>query len=363
MEPTGAVRAIVGGRDYGASQFNRATDALRQPGSSFKPFVYLTALMTGKFKPTTIVEDSPVCIGDWCPRNYGGSYAGRLPLANALARSLNTVAVKLSIAIGDKDGPKAGRAKIVETARKMGLTTPLTDTVSLPIGSAEVTVIDMTSAYCVFANGGKRAQPYATVEVRNSRGDVIYRHDRDGPPENQVIGVSYINDMVFMMTKVVEEGTGKKAMLDNIKVGGKTGTTNGYKDAWFIGYTGNYVAAVWYGNDDDTSMNNMTGGSLPAATWHDIMSYAHTGIDLKPIPGLPAAVSAPVVASTLPPGNPAPDAGAAQRPATLSRAASDILGGIEDLIRSAGGKRADAAGPPTLALAQQGGGSGRRDAP
>jgi penicillin-binding protein 1A len=167
--------------------------------------------------------------------------------------------------------------------------------------------------------------------------------------------------MVFMMTKVVEEGTGKRAMLDNIKVGGKTGTTNGYKDAWFIGYTGNNVAAVWYGNDDDTSMNNMTGGTLPAATWHEIMAYAHTGIDLKPIPGLPAAASTPVVASAPPPGSPAPDQAAAQRPATLSRASSDILGGIEDLIRSAGGKRADAAAAPTLALAAPGAGPVRRE--
>jgi penicillin-binding protein 1A len=163
------------------------------------------------------------------------------------------------------------------------------------------------------------------------------------------------------MNKVVEEGTGKRAMLDNIKVAGKTGTTNGYKDAWFIGYTGNYVAAVWYGNDDDTSMNNMTGGTLPAATWHDIMAYAHTGIDLKPIPGLPAAASGPIVASAPSPGTPAPDAGAVQRPATLSHAASDILGGIEDLIRSAGGKRADAAVAPTLALAQPGAGPARRE--
>jgi penicillin-binding protein 1A len=348
MEPAGAVRAIVGGRDYGASQFNRATDALRQPGSSFKPFVYLTALMTGKFKPSTIVEDSPVCIGNWCPHNYGGTYAGRLPLANALARSLNTVAVKLSIAIGD-GAPKIGRARIVDTARKMGLTTPLTDTVSLPIGAAEVTVIDMATAYCVFANSGKRATPYATVDIRNSRGDVIFHHDRDGTMTNQVIAPNFISDMDFMLTKVVEEGTGKRAMLDNIKVGGKTGTTNGYKDAWFIGFTGNYVGAVWFGNDDDTPMNNMTGGTLPAATWHDIMAYAHTGIELKSIPGLPAEASVPVAVNAPASGATRPEASVPQRPITLSRASSDIIAGIESFIKSAEQKREEANSPMAVA--------------
>jgi penicillin-binding protein 1A len=189
LDPLGAIQAMIGGRDYGESQFNRATDALRQPGSSFKPFVYVTALLTGKFTPATIVVDGPICIGNWCPRNYKNSYAGRVPLVTALARSLNTVAVRLSVAIGEAvpvpghnnmfESAKRGRAKIIETARMMGLTTPLADTVSLPIGAAEVTVIDMASAYSTFANGGLRAPPYTAVEITNSRGEVIYRHDRD----------------------------------------------------------------------------------------------------------------------------------------------------------------------------------------
>ncbi|MGH6841643.1 MAG: transglycosylase domain-containing protein, partial [Methylocella sp.] len=258
LDPLGAMRAMIGGRDYGASQFNRATDALRQPGSSFKPFVYLTALMTGKFKPSTIVVDGPICLGDWCPRNYKNSYAGRLPLIEALARSLNTVAVRLSVAIGEADpvpghnnafeSAKRGRAKIVETARKMGLTTPLADTVSLPIGAAEVTVLDMASAYSTFANGGLRAPPYSAVEITNSRGEVIYQHDRDAPRPRQIFDRSTIETMVSMMMQVVLAGTGRRAQLDNIETAGKTGTTNGYKDAWFIGYTGNYVAAIWFGN-------------------------------------------------------------------------------------------------------------------
>ena len=350
LEPNGAVRAIVGGRDYGASQFNRATDALRQPGSSFKPFVYLTALMTGRFKPTTIVTDSPVCIGDWCVHNYGGSYAGSMPLATALAKSLNTVAVKLSIAIGEDtrvkghvnigQEAKVGRARIIDTARRMGLSTPLIDTVSLPVGADEVTVIDMASAYATFANGGKRAPAFASVEIRNSRSDVIFRHDRDAKPLEQVIPVNYIFDMIGMMTGVVENGTGRRAQLGITKVAGKTGTTNGFKDAWFVGYTGNYVGAVWFGNDDNSPMNNMTGGTIPAGTWHDIMAYAHTGIDLKPLPGSQIVAPAPGVASAAAAISPTGDMGKPQRPATLSTRSAEAIGGLEDLLRATSLKHA-----------------------
>jgi len=306
---------------------------LRQPGSSFKPFVYLTALMTGKFKPSTIVVDAPICIGDWCPHNYKNSYAGHLPLVEALARSLNTVAVRLSVAIGEAnpvpghnnifESAKRGRAKIIETARMMGLTTPLADTVSLPIGAAEVTVIDMASAYSTFANGGLRAPPYTAVEITNSRGEVIYRHDRDAPPLRQIIDRSTIETMVSMMMQVVQAGTGRRAQLDNIEVAGKTGTTNGYKDAWFIGYTGNYVGAIWFGNDDDAPMDNMTGGTLPAATWHEVMEYAHQGIELKPLPGRPVPAAAPPLPATT------SAAEAPRRPASLSVNAAATLAAIE----------------------------------
>ena len=333
MLPDGGVRAIVGGRDYGASQFNRATDALRQPGSSFKPYVYLTALLSGKFKPSTIVVDGPVCIGNWCPRNYGGSYAGSLPLNMALAKSLNTVAVKLSIAVGNGN-PKAGRAKIVDTARRMGLTAPLPDTVSLPIGADEVSVIEHSASYAAFANGGKRVKPWAASEILNGRGDVIWRHDVDGIRPVQAFPPNIIADMDGMLVGVVEQGTGRRAILGpDIKVGGKTGTTNGYKDAWFCGFTGNYAGCVWYGNDDDTAMNNMTGGTLPAQTWHDIMEVAHRGIELTPIPGLPA--SAPSVAAA-PQGSNMVELGTPDRPTALSRRSAAALGSIDQLIRAAG---------------------------
>jgi penicillin-binding protein 1A len=338
VEPLGALKAMVGGRDYGESQFNRATDALRQPGSSFKPFVYLTALETGKFKPSTIVVDGPICIGNWCPRNYKNSYAGRVPLVTALAKSLNTVAVRLSVEIGKAypvpghnntwDEAKRGRAKIIENARLMGLTTPLIDTVSLPIGADEVTVIDMASAYSTFANGGLRAPPYAAVEIMNSRGEVIYRHDRDAPPLKQIIDRDVILTMVSMMTQVVEAGTGRRAHLDNTEVAGKTGTTNGYTNAWFIGYTGNYCGAVWYGNDDTTPMEKMTGGTLPAATWHDIMQYAHQGIELKPLPGRPTSTVSQAPAAVA--GGDAP-----RRPRSLSVATASVLTAIEAAMRAA----------------------------
>ncbi|HEX3496349.1 MAG TPA: PBP1A family penicillin-binding protein [Methylocella sp.] len=347
LDPLGAMRAMVGGRDYGASQFNRAMDALRQPGSSFKPFVYLTALMTGKFKPSTIVVDAPICIGNWCPHNYKNSYAGHLPLVEALAHSLNTVAVRLSVAIGEADSvpghnntfeaAKRGRAKIIETARMMGLTTPLPDTVSLPIGADDVTVIDMASAYSTFANGGLRAPPYSAVEITNSRGEVIYQHDRDAPPPRQIIDRSTIETMVSMMMQVVLAGTGRRAQLDNIETAGKTGTTNGYKDAWFIGYTGNYVAAIWFGNDDDTPMDNMTGGTLPAQTWHEVMEYAHQGIELKPLPGRPAPAGAPP-----PPASGTATAEAPRRPASLPAATARALATIEAAMTNRQKRRGDA---------------------
>ncbi len=282
----GAVRAMVGGVDYNISQFNRATDAYRQPGSSFKPYVYATALMNG-FKPTSVVVDGPVCIGNWCPQNYGHSYSGSVTLTQAITRSINVVPVKLSIAMGGKDGPRAGRAKIVQTARRMGIKAPLPDTPSLPIGADEVTVLEHTVAYATFPNRGMAVKPHAILEVRSGAGDTIWRFDRDDTKKpTQAIPPQVASDMAGMMSHVVEEGTAKRAILDGIKSAGKTGTTNSYRDAWFVGYTGNFVCGVWFGNDDYSPLNRMTGGSLPAQTWHEIMAYAHQGIELKQIAGV-----------------------------------------------------------------------------
>ena len=336
MDPDGAVRAIVGGADYGESQFNRATDALRQPGSSFKPYVYAAALASGQFRPDTTVVDSPVCIGNWCPQNYGRSYSGRQPMWLAVAKSVNTIPNKISIQLGKAMGisheakaAKAGRAKIIAMAHSMGITTPLVDTVSLPIGSAEVTVMDQAAAYAVFANGGKRAKPYAAVEIRNSSGEIVYRHDDEKPA--QVLSTQVVADMNYMLNKVVEEGTARRVQIEGLKIAGKTGTTNAYRDAWFVGYTGNYVGAVWYGNDDHTSTNKMTGGSLPGMTWHDVMETAHRGIELRTIPGLKDG------------GRPAAQA-KADEPAggvgqgvsgKLSRRSFEVIDGLHGLFRKA----------------------------
>jgi penicillin-binding protein 1A len=332
----GGVRAMVGGRDYGASQFNRAVDALRQPGSSFKPYVYASALMSG-LKPTSIVVDGPICLGNWCPKNYSGGYSGSMTLTMALTRSINTIAVKLSVMIGaadkasgDWNKAKVGRAKIVALARKMGLRTPLPDTPSLPIGADEVTVLDHTIAYATFPNRGRAVAPHAALEVRNSVGDLIWRFDRDGRKPAQVIPPQVATDMVNMMTQVVEAGTARRAALDGIRAAGKTGTTNAYRDAWFVGYTGNFVCGVWYGNDDYSPTNRMTGGSLPAKTWHDVMAVAHQGVELKDIPGIaasPVRPAAPSVAAHAAAPRAADAAPAA--PSALTRRGTEILVRIE----------------------------------
>jgi penicillin-binding protein 1A len=332
MDVDGAVRAMVGGRDYGASQFNRATDAMRQPGSSFKPYVYAAALMNG-MKPTSIVVDGPVCIGNWCPHNYGHGYAGSMTLLQALTQSINTIAVKLSISIGNGNA-KVGRAKIVKLAHDMGLRTPLPDTPSLPIGADEVTVLDHTGAYAAFPNLGKAVTPHAILEVRTGTGDLVWRFDRDGPKLRQVMPASVASDMIKMMNNVVENGTGRRARLDGVAAAGKTGTTNAYRDAWFMGYTGNFVCGVWFGNDDYQVTNRMTGGSLPAMTWHKIMAYAHQGIELKQLPGLaaPQARQQPAVAEVKSKSNePAPP----PRPALLTKRGADILVRVERLMDDA----------------------------
>ena len=330
----GSVRAMVGGRDYTSSQFNRATDALRQPGSSFKPYVYATALQTG-MKPSSIVVDGPLCIGNWCPHNYSGGYSGSMTLTQALQRSINTVAVKLSISIGNGNAG-AGRAKIVANARAMGLRTPLIDTPSLPIGAGEVTVLDHTVAFATFPNGGKSVTAHGLLEVRTGNGEVVWRFDRDGPKPRQVLSAQVALDMNMMMNKAAEEGTGRRAILNGIRIAGKTGTTNNYRDAWFVGFTGNLVGGVWIGNDDYQSTNRMTGGSLPAMTWQPIMTYAHQGIEIKPIPGIESGPGP--VAQARPPAAGAdktPVAPPPLRPTVLTQRGATVLVRIEHMMEDA----------------------------
>jgi len=341
----GLVRAMFGGRDYGESQYNRATDAARQPGSSFKIFVYMTALMTGKYHKDTIVDASPICIGDYCVHNFDGESGGTMPLYRALALSFNTAAIWMSVKIGEVYWPEKkpyhmgkiaelGRSKIIETARKMGLTTPLIDTVSLPVGADEVKMIDMVSANALLANGGKRATAYAAIEIKNSRGNVIYTHEANGTPPVQVLPADKVAEMNNIMTHVLTEGTGRGAQIPGLVISGKTGTTNGPTNAWFNAFTGNLVGSVWFGNDDNTSMTaGMQGGALPAQTWREIMAYAHQGLETKPPFGVPPATNAQIAAA--PAGKGAAGIVEARREIGLAPKSARIILEIGDYARAA----------------------------
>ncbi len=326
LEPDdGAIRAMVGGRDYGVSTFNRAVNALRQPGSSFKPYVYATALESGAFTPDTMVLDGPISIGNWSPQNYGRSYKGWLTLRNALRQSLNTVAVRLSVA--------TGRQPIADLAAKMGVSTPLRVTRSMALGSSELTVLDQATGYSVFANGGYRIYPRGLIDVRTPSGKVVYDALANPPPKQRVLKESTVLGMIDMMHTVVESGTGRRARLPGINVAGKTGTTNAYRDAWFVGYTGNFTTAVWLGNDNYQPTNRLTGGVLPAATWAKYMRVAMAYETPIPLPGLPPPpdTGEKLVADSGD-GQSLLDAGASGR---LSSATSATLGRIEERFKKA----------------------------
>jgi penicillin-binding protein 1A len=276
-EPGGAVRAMVGGLDYGTSQFNRAIVSNRQPGSSFKPFVYATAFEDLGYGPDTVVSDQPICIAGWCPQNYGRSFAGPVTLMSGLTRSINTIPVTLST--------RTGRQPIADMAHKLGITNDFPVTRALPLGVASVSVIDMTSAYSVFANGGYKATAFGIVRISTLRGDLVYEADPETHRE-RLLSERTVADLNSMMRNVVVSGTGRRAIVEGVPAAGKTGTTSSYRDAWFAGFTGNYVAAVWFGNDNFRPTRRLTGGSLPAMTWQKFMEYAHTNIEVEPLFGV-----------------------------------------------------------------------------
>lgn len=259
LDYSGAVKALVGGVDYNKSQFNRAVQALRQSGSAFKPFVYLTALQQG-WKPDDIISDSPVKIGKWQPENYDKKYYGDVSLTYALTHSLNLATINLAEQLNRKD--------IISNARKMGITTDLPNTPALALGVAEVKVIDMAAAYAVMANGGKAIWPYSITEVYSKDGIQLYQHDAGDAL--QIINPEIVKQITAMLENVINNGTGRKAKLPTFAAG-KTGTTQDYRDAWFIGWTDKYIAAVWLGNDDNSPMKNVGGSSLPAQIWQKIM--------------------------------------------------------------------------------------------
>jgi len=304
LTPGGAVEAMVGGRDYGTSQFNRATLALRQPGSAFKLFVYLAGLESG-MHPWDAVEDAPLSFRGWSPGNFDDKYLGRISLTRALAESRNTAAVRVA--------QRAGVARVVEMAQRLGITSRLRPDLSIALGTSEVTLLELASAYGTLANDGIGVWAYGITEIRDWQGNVLYRRSGSGP--GRVLPEPLVATMNGMLTDVVTEGTGRNAALDR-PAAGKTGTSQGFRDAWFIGYTADLVAGVWLGNDDETPMHRVTGGRLPAKVWHDFMTEALQGVPPHRLPGLEAPQ--PPVAQNKPAG----DEAAAVEPAAGERGAA-----------------------------------------
>ena len=279
MKPDGAVSALVGGVDYDESVFNRATQARRQPGSAFKPFVYLAALEAG-LTPWDMRDDQPVDINGWTPTNYGGRSYGTITLATALAHSVNTITANLA--------QEVGVSTVVDAARRCGITSPLEANASLALGTSEVTPLELTSAYAAFASGGNRIYPYFVDEV-DSGGHILYKRQNTEP--QRIIASHVDRDLVAMLYGVVTEGTGRGAAIPGHEAAGKTGTTQDYHDAWFVGFTADYVTAVWVGNDDSSPMRGVTGGTLPATIWRAVMTSAEKDLPATPLdkspPGAP----------------------------------------------------------------------------
>ncbi|MGV8936045.1 MAG: transglycosylase domain-containing protein [Allorhizobium sp.] len=334
VENGGAVRAMVGGRDYGESQFNRATRALRQPGSSFKIYTYSLAMESG-LKPETPIVDGPISWGNWSPHNYGNSYAGRINIQTALVKSINTIPVRLA---KERLGPHA-IDDIMAEAKKFGVETPIRKDVTIPIGTSEVTVLDQATAYAVFPTGGFQSRRHGIQQILSYGGEVLYDFTRDEPAPTRVLSEQAAASMLQMLTKVPYIGTARRAAVEGVLTGGKTGTTQAYRDAWFCGFTGNYAAAVWFGNDDYTSTNNMTGGSLPAMTFKKLMDYAHQGIELRAIPDVenPLPQGDRVVAAAKAKAKPGEEEPlpALVRPRTLAPDASRILRDIGTMLKDA----------------------------
>ena len=275
LDEKGGILAIVGGRAYTESQFNRAVRARRQPGSTFKPFVYLAAIESG-LSPRSIVSDDPVTIGDWSPKNFSGTHKGALTLQDALAHSVNTAAVRLYLDLG--------RAKVVAAARRLGIQSDLADNASIALGTSEVTPLELASAYVPFSNGGLAVAPYVIRRVRTSEGKILYEH-RHAPAE-RVVEAKHLAAMNEMLNATMLVGTGKLAQVPGQQVGGKTGTSQDFRDAWFAGYSAHLTTVVWVGNDTARQMQKVVGGGLPAKIWREIMIAAHAGRRPRPLPGL-----------------------------------------------------------------------------
>jgi len=327
MDGSGAVLAMVGGKSYRKSQFNRATKARRQPGSAFKPFVFLAALEQG-LTPETVEVDEPVRIGNWQPENYRKKYLGPVALETALALSLNTIAAKLVVQVGP--------AAVAAVAHRLGIVSPLGNDASIALGTSEVTLLELTSAFVPFSNGGYPVTPYAVSRILTRDGRVIYERNGSGFP--RAIGENDLYNMNRMMRLVVTDGTGTRASFPDFDIAGKTGTSQDYRDAWFIGYTSELTAGVWVGNDDNSPTKKVTGGLIPAMIWREIMEPAHRGLTPRPLPGeaVVASREAPTISDAL------YDMGAAEEPAPPVEEAGNGGGFFERLFGSHS-RRSDAA--------------------
>jgi penicillin-binding protein 1A len=275
LDAQGGVRAMVGGRGYTDSQFNRTTQARRQPGSAFKYFIYLTAMERQNFSPWSVRVDEPIVIGDWAPGNYEDEYYGPVTLTQAFARSMNMVAISVANEVGHDN--------IIDTARRLGVRTRLYNYRSLALGAQELPMIEMAQAYAAMASGGFRVEPHGVARVKRASGNVIWTW-RPANAE-RVIDERTLRSMNYLMNRVVEGGTGTRARIPGRQIGGKTGTGNDYRDAWFVGFTSGITTAVWVGNDNYAITKKVTGGSIPARVWHDFMVTA-----LRDAPPTPLAM-------------------------------------------------------------------------
>jgi penicillin-binding protein 1A len=274
LTPDGAIRAMIGGRNHAGSQFNRAVRAMRQPGSAFKPFIYLAAIENG-FTPSSKVDDSPIDINGWKPTNFSKDYRGPITLRSALTHSSNMAAVRLTQAVGTR--------RVVEVANRLGVGSVRDVGPTLALGTSETTLLEMTSAFAVFANGGLAVVPEVVERIKDSDGRVLF--ERSKTPPSRIVSARAVSAMNDMMNAVVAGGTARAASLDYYPAAGKTGTSQRFKDAWFIGYTANWVGGVWMGNDNASPMLGVTGGSLPAEIWKEVMLKAHQGRMPEPLPG------------------------------------------------------------------------------
>ena len=265
----GEVLAMIGGRDYGDSQFNRVTQAQRQPGSAFKLFVYLAGLKGG-YSPDDLILDSEININGWSPKNYKKEYMGEVSISDAFAKSINTVAVKLSESIG--------RENVIKTAKSLGVNSPLLNSPSIALGTSEVNLLELTSAYNVLANNGNGTFVHGIRSIENTSGKLLFIREGSGP--GKILDSFVVSTMTKMMEQTITSGTGRKAKIDR-PAAGKTGTSQSLRDAWFIGFTSDLVVGVWFGNDNDSPMNEITGGTAPAILWSDFMQKAHNGVPIK----------------------------------------------------------------------------------